>query len=92
MLGEGEPCVDDDRYTRACAAPFRCADGVCVTVRAEIGDPCNVPPAVCPTGAFCSTREGCASLRADGAECLVGYQCASGACLEMRCAPAFCPR
>lgn len=91
-VGEGASCVDDERYTRVCAAPLRCVGGVCSTVRAEIGDPCDSPPAVCPVGAYCSTREGCASLRADGAECLVGYQCASGACLKMRCAPAFCPR
>ena len=83
-LGRGADCT---------AGP--CASGLaCDTTRTcqpppavvDLGVPCDGLRTVCAPGGFCDPAAGvCVALRAEGAQCIGGGQCASNGCVQGVC-------
>jgi hypothetical protein len=93
LPGAGQPCWDGSCASGlACAANATCEPPPSVV---GLGDACDGVTTICTSSAYCNATAGtCVALRAGGAACGGGVECASAQCVQGTCTspPAPAPR
>jgi hypothetical protein len=89
LLAQGATCSP---YARSCGAGLACAaDGTCEAPPSVVGSgaSCDGVTITCDSASYCDPATSvCTALRAGGAECTGGTQCASGTCAQGTCTVA----